>query len=249
MATMAMFVALGGVSWAGLMITGANVKIGSLTGAHVKNGSLTGADIKTGSVPGGDIADGSITGADVNESSLGKVPSAGAADMASSAGLLDGHAPSAFLGASAKATNADKLDGMDCTALATAPVVGHADGTSVPLAGFGLIVGSYEVEVASGDCGSAPGPFRIEVVTDGDSDESSQIRIRNTGSGDVWYFAEGTAGTAGTVAPQAVSGEIGPAGGEPHRVIVSDGLGLADVTCFHTGIATKCLMYLRLKGL
>lgn len=61
MATVAVFIALGGTSYAALMITGANVR----------NGSLRGIDIRTGSVPGKDIANGTITDADVLESSLG----------------------------------------------------------------------------------------------------------------------------------------------------------------------------------
>ena len=45
-ATLALFVALGGVSYAAVTITGKNVKNGSLTGADVKNNSLTGRDVK-----------------------------------------------------------------------------------------------------------------------------------------------------------------------------------------------------------
>jgi hypothetical protein len=42
----ALFVALGGSSYAALKVTGKNVKNSSLTGADVRNNSLTGADVK-----------------------------------------------------------------------------------------------------------------------------------------------------------------------------------------------------------
>jgi hypothetical protein len=46
MATIAVFVALGGSSYAAITITGRDVKNGSLTGKDVHNNSLTGRDIK-----------------------------------------------------------------------------------------------------------------------------------------------------------------------------------------------------------
>lgn len=51
MATTAVFIALGGTSYAALTVTGKNVKNSSLTGADVKNKSLTKKDFK-GSVRG-----------------------------------------------------------------------------------------------------------------------------------------------------------------------------------------------------
>ena len=49
-AYLALFIALGGTSYAAVTITGKNVKNGSLTGADVRNNSLTGTDIKDGSL-------------------------------------------------------------------------------------------------------------------------------------------------------------------------------------------------------
>ena len=51
MATVAVFVALGGSSYAAVKITGKDVRNGSLTGADVKNRSLSRADLKRGTVP------------------------------------------------------------------------------------------------------------------------------------------------------------------------------------------------------
>jgi hypothetical protein len=53
MSTIAVFVALGGTSYAALKVTGKNVKDGSLTGKDVKNRSLGARDIKSGVLAGG----------------------------------------------------------------------------------------------------------------------------------------------------------------------------------------------------
>lgn len=89
-ALVALFVALGGTSYGAFVITGKNVKNGSLTGKDVKNNSLTGDDVKNGSLRGRDVKDrtlgntdirnNSLRGGQINESTLGKVPSAASAD-------------------------------------------------------------------------------------------------------------------------------------------------------------------------
>jgi hypothetical protein len=47
-ATLALFIALGGSSYAALTVTGSNVRDGSLTGKDIKRNSLTGRDIREG---------------------------------------------------------------------------------------------------------------------------------------------------------------------------------------------------------
>jgi hypothetical protein len=84
-ALVALFVSLGGVSYAvatGSIGTG-EIKDGSLRGRDVKNGSLRGRDIRDGSLQGReihtgtvqsrDIRDGSLRGVDVHDYSLGGV--------------------------------------------------------------------------------------------------------------------------------------------------------------------------------
>ena len=62
-AYLALFVALGGTSFAAAtVITGKNVKDSSLTGADVKKGSLTGSDVKNESLAPADFS-GSVQGA------------------------------------------------------------------------------------------------------------------------------------------------------------------------------------------
>ncbi|HEX8103434.1 MAG TPA: hypothetical protein VF533_12530 [Solirubrobacteraceae bacterium] len=70
MATVAMFIALGGTSYAAATISGKDVKNGSLTGKDVKNRSLTGTDVKNRSLKSADIKDEALTGSDVKDGSL-----------------------------------------------------------------------------------------------------------------------------------------------------------------------------------
>lgn len=85
-ALIALFVALGGSSYAALTITGKNIKNGSITGKDVKKGSLTGKQIKKGSLTGNQVKNGSLTGTQIKASSLGQVPNAAHADNADKLG-------------------------------------------------------------------------------------------------------------------------------------------------------------------
>jgi Collagen triple helix repeat (20 copies) len=62
MATAAVFLALGGTSYAAVTITGKDVKDSSLTGRDVRNSSLTTNDIKDGSLLVADFKAGQLTG-------------------------------------------------------------------------------------------------------------------------------------------------------------------------------------------
>ena len=70
MASAAMFVALGGTSYAAVKITSADVRNNSLRGADIRNDSLTGADIRSDSVRGSDIRNGSLGAADFRTDAL-----------------------------------------------------------------------------------------------------------------------------------------------------------------------------------
>jgi hypothetical protein len=72
-ALIALFVALSGTATAALVITGANIKNGSVTGKDLKNGSVTGLDVK--------------------ESSLAKVPNANKLDGLDSTQFFGGNLP------------------------------------------------------------------------------------------------------------------------------------------------------------
>lgn len=60
MATIAVFVALGGSSYAALQVTGKNVKDSSLTGRDIKNSSLTTSDVKNRSLLSQDFKAGQL---------------------------------------------------------------------------------------------------------------------------------------------------------------------------------------------
>lgn len=62
-ASIALFVALGGTGYAAITITGKNVKNGSLTGTDVKNGSLGTVDVKNGSLLSKDFKAGQLVAA------------------------------------------------------------------------------------------------------------------------------------------------------------------------------------------
>lgn len=60
MATAAVFIALGGTSYAAVKITGADVRNGSLTGKDIKRNSLRGGDIRNGSLRAVDFRGGKL---------------------------------------------------------------------------------------------------------------------------------------------------------------------------------------------
>lgn len=69
-ATIALFVALAGTSYAAITVTGSNVRNGTLTGADLKNESVKGSDIDNGSLTGSDLKSGSVTSSDIADASL-----------------------------------------------------------------------------------------------------------------------------------------------------------------------------------
>jgi hypothetical protein len=69
-ATVALFAALGGTSYAALTVSGANIRNGTVTSSDLKNGSVAGRDVDNGSLTGTDLKNGSITGSDVKNASL-----------------------------------------------------------------------------------------------------------------------------------------------------------------------------------
>jgi hypothetical protein len=71
MATLAVFVALGGSSYAAITITGKQVRNKSLTGADVRNNSLTGAQIRNNSLTSADVKNGSLRAKDF---AVGEIP-------------------------------------------------------------------------------------------------------------------------------------------------------------------------------
>ena len=85
MASLAMFVALGGTSYAAMKITGKDVKNGSLTARDIKNGSLTGRDVRANSIGARAIRNGRLTAADFKGGQLPAGPQGPKGDRATPA--------------------------------------------------------------------------------------------------------------------------------------------------------------------
>jgi hypothetical protein len=92
MATIAVFVAVGGSAFAtSYVITkSSQIKDGAVTGADVRDASLSNKDVKNGSLTGSDVKDGSLNGVDLDLTKLGKVPSSATADRAQVSDEVDG---------------------------------------------------------------------------------------------------------------------------------------------------------------
>ena len=98
----ALFLSLGGVSYGvatGFIdsreiknntIRSKDVRNNTLRTFDIRNNEVRGFDIRNSTIQGRDVAFDTLTGDDISEASLGKVPSAGAADTATAAGSVNG---------------------------------------------------------------------------------------------------------------------------------------------------------------
>ena len=105
MATVAVFVALGGTSYA--VATGSidsrEIKNNAVRSADIQNNQVSTRDLSNNSASGRDIRNGTVTGSDVLESALGEVPKADQANTATNANQLGGVAAGGYLQAGATA--------------------------------------------------------------------------------------------------------------------------------------------------
>jgi hypothetical protein len=117
-AVLALFVALGGSSYAALSVgtdqiannsvRSKDLRNNDVRGRDIRKGTVRGSDVRNGNLQGKDVRDNTITGADLKESSLRTVPSAQNAQtlagrpadayLGTDAQTLGGKPPSAFLG-------------------------------------------------------------------------------------------------------------------------------------------------------
>src|SRR4051812_15136186 len=136
-ATIALFVALGGGAYA--------VGIGknSVKSKHIKDGEVRSSDVQDGGIAAADVAADAFGAGQVDEAALGQVPSARAAESAGRAATAD-RATSA-----ANADNSETLDGIDSTEFVngsanfgsgTAPIDDAETGASVlAIPGIGTV--------------------------------------------------------------------------------------------------------------
>src|SRR4051794_14881869 len=91
MATVAVFMAIGGVSWAA-----ATLPANSVGTPQLKKNAVTAAKIKKGHVTGSDAGKDTFTGTHIKETTLARVPSANNALTAGNSLKLAGAGPAAY---------------------------------------------------------------------------------------------------------------------------------------------------------
>jgi hypothetical protein len=137
----ALVIALGGTSYAAVSVTGKQVKDSSLTGRDVKNGTLTGNDIKKKSVPV-DRLIGTLPAGPAGPAGLaGPAGPKGATGTPDTSKFYDKPtADGRFLGKTAKAADADTLDGLDSSTFAKGGATFTAVSGDVPSGGTGTLL-------------------------------------------------------------------------------------------------------------
>lgn len=159
-ASTALFVSLGGTSYAAITL-----KANSVRSSHIKNGQVKRADLAKGAVAGAQVADGSLLAGDFAPGQLprgerGETGPAGPQGPKGDTGTVDTagffskeESDRRFLGASAKAADADRLDGRDSSAFPHLFGAVSADGTVTAGSGFSatrVMTGVYKVEFPAG---------------------------------------------------------------------------------------------------
>lgn len=110
MASIAVFLALGGVSYAAATLNGNQIIGGTVGAGKLKNGTLTSKQVKKDS----------LTGSVIEEASLGTVPQAQTAVSATTAGSASTAASAETATSASTAGDADTLDGLTASQLQVA---------------------------------------------------------------------------------------------------------------------------------
>jgi hypothetical protein len=143
MATIAVFIALGGVAWGAATIGSSDVIDDTLKSHDVRNDALKSHDLRNGKgVKDKDVLPNSLSGAAIDESSLGQVPSAEDADTLGGAGPDDFVGSDQILWAS---VSADGSLARGSAGMSSLHNVSHIDGlylVQLP-AGYNAIACTY----------------------------------------------------------------------------------------------------------
>jgi hypothetical protein len=108
-ALLALFVALGGSSYAAVKISARDIQRGAVGTRAIANNAVRSADIHNATISGIDVKDDSLTNADIDNTSL----SAATAKSADSAARANTAASATSANSAKKADDAEKLDGLD----------------------------------------------------------------------------------------------------------------------------------------
>jgi hypothetical protein len=151
MATLAFFLAASGATAiASSLVTGAEVKNGSLTGADVRDHSLSSRDLKRGAVSTRSVHDGSLTGRDVRNGTL-RVADFDASDLDLLRGPKGDMGPQGQQGAQGPQGPAGPQgsSGIERASWSGSDVTGYVNDTpifdQVPGAGGWLMLANYQV--------------------------------------------------------------------------------------------------------
>jgi hypothetical protein len=202
MSTAAVFIALGGTSYAAITVTGKNVRNGSLTGADIRNNSVASADVKDGSLLTKDFKAGQLpsgaAGAKGDPGPAGPVGPKGDPGTVDASGFYSkDESDGRFLGLTAKAADAETLDGVD--------VSGVVRGAGNPR------VASYQRQWARDDVTVRPLPALPGLGTLGfkcalpNSTGTGRLVFTNTLGATVQWFATITTGATATVTQGTVA--------------------------------------------
>lgn len=120
-ACLALFIALGGISWAAATapknsVASKSIKKNAVTASKIRSNSISTRKIRTGGVLSSDVKNDALTGVDINESTLGTVPSAGTA-----------------------ADQINVVQRVNASAANSDPNIARAQAAEVPLAGHGAV--------------------------------------------------------------------------------------------------------------
>ena len=110
-ALLALFVALGGSSYAAVKIGARDIQRGAVGTRAIANNSIRSADIHDATVSGADVKDDSLTNADIDNTNL----SAKSAETAAHATTATSASTASTASNATNADNAGKLDGLDST--------------------------------------------------------------------------------------------------------------------------------------
>jgi hypothetical protein len=117
---LALFVALSAGSYAAIKLPANSVgakqiKAKAVTNSKLASNAVTRPKLAAGAIDGSKVKDGSLTGADINMTSLGKVPSAAAADTAGAATIARVKTASSTATSSAATPSSVPFDGATAT--------------------------------------------------------------------------------------------------------------------------------------